>query len=108
MLAGARAGDRRNVLRPAPARLEHEAATGRLVEVDDVDSAGREPADLIGRREALPLQARHAAESAPTQDRSQPAAPALAPQRLRLDNPRRTPWSGKCLRTCSSRRRSTT
>jgi hypothetical protein len=59
MLAGARAGDRRDVLRPPPGRLKHEAAEGHLVEGDDVDSTGWEMANLVRRREALPLQARH-------------------------------------------------
>ena len=59
--AGARAADRRDVLRPAPTRPEQEAADRDLVEGDDVHPSGREVPDLVGRRKALPLQARHVA-----------------------------------------------
>src|SRR5690606_8579502 len=59
VLAGARAGDRRHVLRPAPARLEDEAGDGELVEPHDVHPAAREAAHLVGRVEALALEAAH-------------------------------------------------
>ena len=53
------ADERLDVMRPAPARLADEAADGRLVELDDVDPAVLEAADLVRRREAPALESRH-------------------------------------------------
>ena len=59
VLAGARAHDRRDVLRPAPARLQGIPTDRDFVEENDVDASAREAPDLIGGSEAFALQARH-------------------------------------------------
>jgi len=59
MLAGFCAGNRGNVPGPVSSGLEHEAADGDLVEVDDLDDAVRKPPDLVGAAEPLSLKAGH-------------------------------------------------
>jgi hypothetical protein len=56
-LAQVRAGERLDVLRPAPARLEHEAADLRASDRDDLGAAEGELAHLVGCGEVAVLDA---------------------------------------------------
>src|SRR5262249_35983850 len=64
-LTGAGRGDRLHVARPAPARLEEEAADRDIVQPDDADAAVGERADLVGTLETLALKARHGSTLVP-------------------------------------------
>src|SRR5215471_7249711 len=59
VLTRLRAGDRSDVARPVPARLEDKMANRDLVEANHLNGSVRKPSDLVGRAEPFSLKAGH-------------------------------------------------